>query len=57
MSKRGMQDRNRISDSQGYEVDYFAKKHGISKSMAEQLMKQHGNNRAVLDQEADKLKR
>jgi len=56
MSKRGMQDRNRISDSQGYEVDYFAKKHSISKSEAEQLIKQYGNNRAVLDQEAEKLK-
>jgi len=56
-SKRGMQDRNRISGSQGYEVDYFAKKHSISKSEAEQLIKQYGNNRVVLDQEAEKLKR
>jgi hypothetical protein len=56
-SKRGMQDRNRISGSQGYEVDYLAKKHSISKAVAEQLIKQHGNNRAVLDQEGEKLKR
>jgi len=40
-----------------YEVDYFAKKHSISKSEAEQLIKQYGNNRVVLDQEAEKLKR
>jgi len=56
-SKRGMQDRNRISGSQGYEVDYLAKKHSISKAVAEQFIKQYGNNRAVLDQEAEKLKR
>ena len=56
-SKRGTQDRNRISGSQGYEVDYFAKKHSISKAVAEQLIKQYGNNRAVLDQEAEQLKR
>ena len=54
-SKRG--DRNRISGSQGYEVDYLAKKHSIAKAVAKQLIKQYGNNRAVLDQEADKLKR
>jgi len=34
--------------AEGYEVDYFAKKHGISKSVAEQLIKQYGNNRIVL---------
>ena len=56
-SKRGTQDRNRISGSEGYEVEYFAKKHTISKSVAEQLITQYGNNRAVPDQEAEKLKR
>jgi hypothetical protein len=56
-SKRGGQDRSRVSGEQGYEVEYFAKKHGITKQQAQDLIKQHGSNRAKLDEAAGKLKR
>jgi hypothetical protein len=55
-SKRGAQDRARVAGEQGYEVDYFANKHGISREQAEQLIRQIGNDRARLDEAARKLK-
>jgi hypothetical protein len=51
------QDRDRVAGGQEYEVEYFARKHGISAEQARQLIKQHGNNRETLDREAEKLKR
>ena len=56
-SKRGGQDRTRVSGEQGYEVDYFARKHGVTKEQAEKLIKQHGSDRAKLDSAAEQLKR
>jgi hypothetical protein len=56
-SNRGGQDRSRVSGEQGYEVDYFARKHGIMNDEAEKLIKEHGSNRATLDAAAEKLKR
>jgi hypothetical protein len=55
-TKRGGQDRTRVSGEQGYEVDYFARKHGITKEQAEKLIKQHGSDRAKLDAAAEQLK-
>ena len=55
-SKRGGQDRTRVSGEQGYDVDYFARKHGITKEQAEKLIKQHGSDRAKLDAAAAQLK-
>jgi hypothetical protein len=51
------QDRDRVAGGQEYEVEYFARKHGISAEQARQLIQQHGNNRETLDREAEKLKR
>jgi len=56
-SKRGAEDRARVAGEQGYEVDYFANKHGISREQAEQLIRQIGNDRVRLDEAARKLKR
>jgi hypothetical protein len=56
-SNRGGQDRARVSGEQGYEVEYFARKHGITKDQAEKLIQEHGSNRATLDAAAEKLKR
>src|ERR1700712_80599 len=53
-SKRGAADRREVSAGEGYEVSYFTKKHGITKAQAEQLIKEHGNNRAKLDAAAEK---
>jgi hypothetical protein len=54
-SKRGGQDRRRVSGSEGYEVGYFARKHGISRDQAEGLIKKVGNDRAKLNAAAEKL--
>jgi hypothetical protein len=54
---RRSQDRDRVAGGQEYEVEYFARKHGITAEQARQLMKEHGNSREVLDREAEKLKR
>jgi hypothetical protein len=55
-SKTGAQDRSRVSGSEGYEVRYFADKHGISIEQAQRLIDQHGNDRATLDAAAERLK-
>ena len=55
-NNRGAQDRARVSGSETYEVDYFARKHGLSREQAEQLIREHGNSREVLDREAEKMR-
>jgi hypothetical protein len=45
-----------VSGEQGYEVDYFARKLGITNDQAQELIKEHGSNRAKLDAAAEKLK-
>jgi Protein of unknown function (DUF3606) len=57
-STRGRnQDRDRVAGGQKYEVEYFARKHGITAEQARQLIKKHGNSREVLDREVEKLKK
>ncbi|GLK69249.1 DUF3606 domain-containing protein [Hansschlegelia plantiphila] len=56
-TNRGRQDRSQVAGGEGYEVDYFAKKHGINNAQALELIKTHGNNRAKLDAAAEKLKK
>ena len=48
-SKTGGVDRSRVSGSEQYEVDYFAKKHGISTERAKEIIRQAGNDRARAD--------
>ena len=55
-NNRGEPDRSRVSGSEGYEVSYFASKHGITADEARKLIDKHGNDRATLDREAAKLK-
>jgi hypothetical protein len=52
----GKQDRRTVAKGEGYEVAYFAKKHGISKEQAVQLINQVGNDREKLNRAAEKLK-
>jgi len=54
---RGGQDRRRVSGSEGYEVSYFARKHGITREQAQGLIKKVGNDRAKLNAAAEQLKR
>lgn len=54
-SKRGKADRGRVSGNEGYEVNYFAIKHGITRDQARNLIKKVGNNRDRLNRAAEKL--
>lgn len=56
-SKRGGADRREVAGGEGYEVDYFARKHGISRDQAEDLIRRVGNDREKLDAAAEKLKK
>jgi hypothetical protein len=55
-TKTGAADRARVADGEGYEIEYFARKHSISESQARDLIATHGNDRATLDAAAAKLK-
>ena len=57
LDDRGGRDRDRVAAGEGYELDYFARKHGISTDQARQLLETFGNDRARLDAEAEKLSR
>lgn len=56
-SKRGGSDRRHVAGGEGYEVNYFARKHGISKDQAQDLIKRVGNDREKLNAAAGKLKK
>jgi hypothetical protein len=54
--KVGGPDRRKVAGGEGYEVAYFARKHGITQTQARELIEKHGNDRAKLDKAAAKLK-
>jgi hypothetical protein len=49
------QDASRVAAGQGYEVNYFARKHGITAQQARDLIKEVGNDREKLNAAAGKL--
>ena len=55
-NNRGEPDRSRVSGSEDYEVEYFARENGITPDQARELIKRHGNDRETLTREAEKLK-
>ena len=55
-SKRGGSDRRTVASGQGYELAYFARKHGLSRDAAEKLIREVGNDREKLNAAAAKLK-
>jgi hypothetical protein len=55
-SNRGGRDRSRVAGDQGYELGYFARKHGISRDEARRLIDRVGNDRAKLNAAAEKMK-
>jgi D-tyrosyl-tRNA(Tyr) deacylase len=55
--KRGGADRAQVSREQGYEVGYFATKHGISRDAARKLFDEVGSNREKLNAAAERLKK
>jgi hypothetical protein len=52
---RGGRDRSRVAAGQGYELGYFARKHGISRDQARSLIARIGNDRAKLNAAAERL--
>jgi len=52
----GGRDRSRVAAGQGYELGYFAKKHGISRDDARKLIERVGNDRDKLNAAAEELK-
>ena len=55
-SNVGAADRRTVAAGVGYEVSYFASKHGITSEEARELIDRVGNNREALDAAAQKLK-
>ncbi|MCC7348905.1 MAG: DUF3606 domain-containing protein [Variibacter sp.] len=56
-SKRGAADRRKVSGSEGYEVNYFATKHGITREQARNLIAKVGNDRDKLNKAAARIKK
>lgn len=56
-NKRGSSDRTRVAGSQGYELRYFARKHGLTTAQATDLIRRIGNDRAKLNEAAVRLRR
>lgn len=54
-TKQG-RDREQVSAGENYEVQHFAKKHGITVEQARELIERHGNSREALDRAAEQLK-
>ncbi len=54
-SKRGAADRRTVAAGDGYELAYFAGKHGLSQEVARKLIDEVGNDRAKLDAAAEEL--
>jgi hypothetical protein len=44
-----------VAAGQGYEVNYFATKHGLTRQQARDLIKRIGNDRDKLNAAAEKL--
>ena len=55
-SNRGGRDRNRVAGGQGYELGYFARKHGLSRDQARSLIERVGNDRVKLNAAAERIK-
>jgi hypothetical protein len=55
--KVGAADRRRVAGGEGYEVAYFARKHGITTEQARNLIERIGNDRTKLNKAAEKIKR
>jgi hypothetical protein len=56
-TKTDIRDRSRVAGNEDYEVQYFAEEAGISVEQARTLIKRHGNDRKILHELAESLKR
>ena len=56
-SKTDDRDRGKVVDDEDHEVRHFAEEAGISLDQARTLIKRHGNDREMLHELAESLKR
>ena len=56
-TKTDFRDRSRVAGEEDYEVRHFAEEAGISAEQARTLIKRHGNDRKMLHELAESLKR
>lgn len=56
-SIRDEKDRRQVAGAQGYELRYFARKHGLTTAQAMDLIRRIGNDRAKLNEAAVRLRR
>jgi hypothetical protein len=56
-TKKDYHDRDRVSGTEEYEVEYFAKQHGIEPDQVRSLIQKFGNNRPDLEREVEEMKR
>jgi hypothetical protein len=56
-SKTDERDRGKVAGGEDYEVQQFAEEAGISIDQARTLIKRHGNDRKMLHELAESLKR
>ena len=56
-TKRDFPDRARVSSSEDYEVQHFAKKAGLSPQQVKDLIAMHGNDRETLERAALALRK
>lgn len=54
-TNRGEPDRSRVAGGQDFEVDYLARKHGISEEQVRKLIREHGNDRAKVEAAISRL--
>ncbi|MBC2666803.1 DUF3606 domain-containing protein [Novosphingobium flavum] len=54
---RDRDDSRTMAASQGYELRYFARKHGLTTAQAMDLIRRIGNDRAKLNEAAVRLRR
>ena len=55
-TKTDARERNHVGDDPGYEVEYFAKHHGISLDQARSVLERFGHDRQALLREVARLK-
>lgn len=55
-SQRGGPDRARVAEEEQYEVDYFARKHGLSTDEARNIIRRSGGSRRQADDIARRQK-
>ncbi|MDE2620279.1 MAG: DUF3606 domain-containing protein [Sphingomonadales bacterium] len=56
-TKRAATDRTKVAGGEGYELRYFARKHGLTTAQAMDLIRRIGNDRAKLNEAAVRLRR